>query len=311
MTITDRFASVQVATLTAGSATVSCHPDERMLSGGYAVTTPAYQNNNLDATAPFNRYFVYEDYPSAPDSWTASVLNAEAQDRLAGTILLVVHVVCLSGAGNKEPDIVSNTGSQLSSNFDNIQAYCPYQPSFVLNPRTGQHIVFGGAYPTGGGYRITGVQSAANVVAISISEGSFDQHTPPLNFWEVWTPNLYGGGDDQGQDQVTAYAVCYDFITFAGTSTHITVPAGPPDTQATEATGAATCGDGQLLTGAGFSIDSVDRADSMPISLFYADYGVSPPRWHITLDSVPRTDFQGEVLNLGGDGTVYPICLKP
>jgi hypothetical protein len=43
------------------TVTAACNPGESVVSGGFAITTPAYQSA-LDNTAPFDRYFVYESY---------------------------------------------------------------------------------------------------------------------------------------------------------------------------------------------------------------------------------------------------------
>jgi hypothetical protein len=280
ITITDRFSAVNVPAneIRNNTATASCKAGEVMLSGGYAVTTPAY-SASLDQSTPLNRYFIYADYPSSNSTWTVSVLN-RAPIATPGSILLTAHVECATGVSgaSETPKAEGPIGAR-------VKASCP------------------GVGLTGGGYRITAIDSYKAVVTIVTSFGSIGNGN--LGAWNVETAFAEGSYASITQTQVYAYAVCNNLTTTMGARVDVSAPAGPAD-QATSAMGAAPCGEGQVLTGGGFGLLHV--TDSLPVTQLAADYTDAPSRWIMTLYSLPAPDFEGKFGNAGGYASLYPIC---
>jgi hypothetical protein len=277
ITLTDRLSAISVPAGARQSTTASCQPDEVMLSGGYAVTTPAYQAA-LDQSTPLDRYFVFEDYPSSPTSWTASVLN-RAAGAGPGSILLVAHVECTSGL-SATPTIANAVGAIR----DLVSAACS------------------SGNLTGGGYQVTNIHTDKDVIAIV---GSYGLIGGGASSWNVQTVYAQGSSADPTQTQVLSYAVCNSLTTGQGTAVPLSAPTGPAD-QATSGTGSASCATGQLLSGAGFELGTA--TDSLPVTHFFPDYSATPPQWDMTLYSLPAPSVEGQFSNAGGSATLVPIC---
>lgn len=283
ITITSRSKLVTVPAGAIGGAQADCQAGEVMLSGGYSITTPAY-GSSLDQSLPLNRYFVFDDYPSSPTSWTASVLNRAPGDE-ASSILLNAQVECAAGLSSA-PTIVHS--------FETIRAEAAAQCA--------------GPGLTGGGYHIprSYIVNRNAVITIIASYGSIGNGG--AGSWNVRTDNARGSplsSTNTTPAQVWVYAVCSALSTTMGASVHVAVPAGPHD-QATMNVGSAPCGEGQLLTGAGFALDYGSFA-SLFVTTSTANYIHTPPEWQMTFYSLPDpgTDSRD---NLGGGAKIMPIC---
>lgn len=277
ITITSRSTIVTVGIGRFQSATASCQQGEWMLSGGYSITSPAYANT-LAQSMPPDRYFVYQDAPNSPTSWTVSVLN-RAVGAEAGSILLNAQVECASGLSSA-PSIVTWVGGIGSL----VTAPCP------------------GAGLTGGGYQITGLSRQNDVIAIEASSGAIGNGG--AGSWSVRTVFVQGSTANP-QAQVRASAVCSALSTTNGAIVHVAVPSGPRD-QATMNVASAPCEEGQLLTGGGFSISHT--YGNLPVTDLAATYMNTPPDWAMTLYSLPVSDIEGEFQNIGGSAELIPIC---
>lgn len=282
--ITDRFSVVTIHPLGLATATASCHAGEQMLSGGWAVTAPAYQDKvtrgGITHTV-IDEYFIAASYPSSANSWTVTFTN---QAIGSGDVLGTVHVECLTKGS--APTIVSQSGNANSGNTLSVD--CPQN----------MHL-------TGGGYQLTNV-SQANIASAVID---FESSTPiGLTRWMVATDYSIGNLNHFGNN-VSVYAVCTPSLTVsAGNTTTVTVPAAQQPEVATSASGSGTCSSGLTPVGSGYQkVNASARA--FPITLFYPSYGTNTPTWATTVYALPPLTIDSPPISSGGMLKLLPLCV--
>lgn len=284
--ITDRFNDATIHPLGLATVTASCQPGEQMLSGGWAVNTPAYRQDTVTrggiAHNVIDEYFIAASYPSAPNSWSVTFTNQSAGAG-SGDVLGFVHVECLSKG--HAPTIISQSGSSSSGNT--LTAACP-----------------SGSQVTGGGYRLDNV-SQANLASTVID---FEASTPPsLTRWQVTTDYSIGNLTLFGNN-VTAYAVCASGMAVStGNTGTASAPAASKPLVATQGTGSATCASGQTPVGAGYQKANFSPR-AFPITSFFPSYGTTAPSWNATVYSLPPVTFDSSPMSSGGTLKIVPLC---
>lgn len=282
--ITDRFSVVTIHPLRFATATASCQAGEQMLSGGWAVTTPAYQDKvtrgGITHTV-IDEYFIAASYPSSANSWTVTFTN---QAIGSGDVLGTAHVECLTKGS--APTIVSQSGNATSGNTLSVD--CPQN----------MHL-------TGGGYQLTNV-SQANIASAVID---FESSTPiGLTRWMVATDYSIGNLNHFGNN-VSVYAVCTSSLTIsAGNTSTVTVPAAQQPEVATSASGSGTCPSGLTPVGSGYQKVKAS-ARAFPITLFYPSYGTNTPTWATTVYSLPPLTIDSPPISSGGTLKLLPLCV--
>lgn len=282
--ITDRFSAVTIHPLGLATATASCQTGEQMLSGGWAVTTPAYQDKvtrgGITHTVT-DEYFIAASYPSSANSWTVTFTN---QAIGSGDVLGTAHVECLTKGS--APTIVSQSGNTNSGNT--LTVNCPQN----------MHL-------TGGGYQLTNV-SQSNIASAVID---FEASTPiGLTQWMVATDYSIGSLNLFGNN-VSVYAVCTSNLTVsAGNTATISVPAAQQPEVATSASGSGTCASGLTPVGAGYQKVKAS-ARAFPITLFYPSYSTNTPTWATTVYSLPPITIDSPPISSGGTLKVLPLCV--
>jgi hypothetical protein len=124
------------------SVTATCPAGTALVSGGYSLTLA---NNTQLVT-------ISDDYPSAPNAWTATELNPQS----GGAITLTTYAYCAQGSA-----ALSTTIATATASGGNAAAACP-----------------GGAALTGGGFHQAA--NGANVIAASYPVGNA-WHTAQLS----------------------------------------------------------------------------------------------------------------------------------
>lgn len=278
--IADRFNAASASPYQVTTVKASCNAGEQMVGGGWAITTPAY-NDSVDVQYPLDQYFVAASYPSDSHSWTAVFVN-RSRPFPGSNALGVVHVDCLSTG--VAPTIVSAVGPLLTP----VTASCPT-----------------GSILTGGGYELTNLHSANQVVAFTLSRPDGSAGATP----SAWSVLAYAVHHTQldSSNQIMSFAVCTTQRLSAtiGTSVTVSAPPGKPD-QATDGAAGAPCASGQAPLSAGFD-NHTDTDGNLTFSLFYASYA-SPMQWNATLNSLPNADIEGRSSNGGGSATIIPVC---
>ncbi len=281
-TITDRF---NIATVSPGrivSITARCNPGEQMLSGGWAVTTPAYSGSVSEGHPGANddqQYFVAGSYPSDSSSWTAIFTN-EATEDSQGDVSGVVHVECLSKGTS--PTLVTQVGADPQSDIDTTPS-CPQGSSL-----------------TGGGYELLHFTNISQQMVNFIGSHAFG-----TSQWSVATNFTFGQIGQIGAS-VEAFAVCSSSLTTAfGSSATVKAPSSP-STVPTLGTTFVSCGNGEVPVGSGYANETADNA--FPLTTFYPDYGGTPAQWDVRAYALPGIPIDSPASVFGGSAVITPIC---
>lgn len=285
--VTDRLNVATIHPMQIVPVTASCNSGEQMLSGGWAVTTPAYRGPiTVGRPGPNDteKYFVAASFPASASSWTVIFTN-EATGDGAGDVSGVVHVECL--ASGTAPTIVSQVGTNTPNAF--VTAACP-----------------NGANVTGGGFKLL---NFTNILSQMID---FIGSTPiGLSQWNVYTDFALNSIMLDGTN-VEAFAVCTTGPTTSlGTHATVTAPPEPtnaPLTQPTSGSAYATCPTGQTPVGSGYFKNGPGEAGIFPITSFFPAYDLTPPRWSVTAYSLPFVPIDSPSLVQGGSAIITPIC---
>lgn len=304
ITITNRTVAMTVQPGAMQSVNASCQAGEFLLSGGYSTTAPAY-GGEINPGLPTNRYVVFEDFPSSATTWTVSVMNRSSGTE-AGSIEIAAQALCASGLPTT-PTIISSF-VPLSNGGTPSDATCVEQ--------TDQH---GSSIPvlTGGGYRVTGVQSPNDVVTILASYPliGFGQASGfGLSAWHVSTTIAKGSTINPMTAQIHVFAICGSLKSVAGAAVHVAAPAAPgitPDVITSGIT-SVSCDTGLIMAGAGFTLDDT-VGDGQVITRLVPDISVTPSKWWLTLYSLPAASSKTNNLfqNPGSGATLMPVCLSP
>lgn len=280
VTITDRFNAAQVPALSQASVTATCNPGEFVVGGGFAVApTPAYQGT-IGVIYPLDQYFVFASYPSSPTSWTVSVLNRASGDS-QGDILAVSHAQCAAGLSSGVS--VASASGLIGVSAPLVMASCTQGSA------------------TGGGFQVTPIQLLNDVATIDTNAGTGTAGT--LNAWSVHALAARNSTLDFSQAQISSYAVCTTALTAQqGMFQTVSALAGLSN-MATEGQGSGTCGQGQLLAGAGFQL-TTPPFEGFPITSFFTNGSA----WSMTMFSLPQADFEGNAGNSGGSINLFPVC---
>ncbi|GCE10606.1 hypothetical protein [Tengunoibacter tsumagoiensis] len=284
--VTDRFNAVTVHSSTFASSTASCHAGEQMLSGGWAVNTPAYQADKVErggiSHTIIDEYFIAASYPSSANSWTVTFTNQPSAGYV-GDVLGIVHVECMSKG--KAATIVSQSGDTNSGN--SLTVNCPQ-----------------GTKLTGGGYRLTNL-SQSNLASIVIDF----ETSQPLNLtsWGVTTDYSIGNLNHFGNN-VAVYGVCASNLNVTlGKVTSATAPGATKSGAATLGSAQAACPGGASPVGAGYHKTKFDPR-AFPITLFYPSYGSNPQSWAVNVYALPPLTIDSPPITSGGTLNVLPLC---
>lgn len=288
-TITDRF---NIATVSPGQIvpiTAKCNPGEQMLSGGWAVTTPAYSGPVSEGRPGPNddqQYYVAGSYPSDSSSWTAIFTN-EATGDSQGDVSGVVHVECLSTGTT--PTLVTQVGTDPESSIDTTPS-CPHGSSL-----------------TGGGYELLNfMKIPQQMVDFTESNSPFGLGTPPTQ-WSVSTNFTFAQIGQVGAS-VEAFAVCSSNLTTSfGSSAMVKAPYSS-STVPTLGTTLVSCGNSEVPVGSGYR--NGDNVSSFPLTTFYPDYGGAPPQWDVRAYALPDIPIDSPPNVPGGSAVITPICAK-
>ena len=279
--IADRFNDATASPYKITTVSASCNPGEQMVGGGWAINTPAY-NGSVDVQYPLDQYFVSASYPSSSNTWTAVFVN-RSRPFPGSDALGFVHVECLSTGAT--PTIVSAVGTLLTT----VTASCP-----------------SGSILTGGGYELTNLHTANQVVAFTLSRPDASNEGSP-SAWSV-SANDVSHSQVDSSNQIMSFAVCttQSLSATIGTSVKVSAPPGEPDL-VTQGVAGAPCASGQAPLSGGF-VNYTGTDGNLAFSNFYASYASSPLQWGATLKSLPNADIEGHPKNGGGSATIIPVC---
>lgn len=283
ISITDRFNDLQVPANRVITVTASCNQGEQMVGGGYGITPLAYRTT-VSFNYPLDQYPIIASYPSSATSWTAIFFN-----RTGGIVLGTTHVACVS----------QSLGVQIVKATGDIAPNTPVTTSCPQNTTA-----------TDGGWQITKISAAKDVVTILSSLGSGSKGV--LNGWSIKARVARGSSANPSRNQLIAYAVCAAKSLSPGdspvTSAPITAPPGPAN-MVTPGVGHVSCAGGQLLTGAGFFVNDIDG--NLTVPLFSGEYATIPAQWAMTMESLPDVPIDGSSpANGGGTGKLIPVCVQ-
>lgn len=219
--------------------TVTCGPDEQLLSGGYAATSPGV---NVIASYPSDA----KGTPSTPGernrSWTVAVLN-----RTKSVPIMAISASCLVGGdGSSAVQVASNV--HTDSVFG-AKAACP-----------------AGSTVTGGGYWWQWTPRSGGAAIV----GSYPLVAGPVDSgWGIDGNLLPGDPDVPARATVSVFALCRSGDLQLGQLTPTMLNLLPGSPRCVIAVGFAadcstprvgaqrvTCGGGQLLTGSGYQVAS-------------------------------------------------------
>ncbi len=258
--------------------TVSCLPDEQLVSGGYLASTPdahiafSYPSDATGAVTPDG---------ARPAAWTVGAVN---DTKTVPTVQ--VSAVCLTG-GDSQASVASATEEHAEQTFT-VGAQCP-----------------DGTVRSGGGFRSIWDRRDGTAAVT----GSYPQSD---GRWSVDAALLPGDPDIKARASLTVFAVCQSG-GIAGadlTPTTFSLDSAPPVCTGGDANFAATCvtprsgslqigcAGSQVLAGGGYQVTT----------------GALPGAYSVDTDTAAGSQWSVVVAGSSADATpiaitVIPVCL--